>query len=160
MTGARLSAVALLSCLLSGASAGVLGQQGGATLPQAKPAAPTATSQAKPAAPALEQPADFKAFNEAAKIADPAKRAEALEKFVADYPDSVLMGSAESEIASASLRTLTAATRRYLAIQEKRQDEDQVQGDLTVSGTSMPLRVVLQAATVKITTQPSGRKTN
>src|ERR1043166_7137011 len=68
-----------------------------------KPAAPAA---AKPAAgeeakqPARETPPDQKAFNDIAKVTDPAKKIEALEKFKKDFPDSVFAQIADTQILS------------------------------------------------------------
>jgi hypothetical protein len=120
--------VAFLVVFLATASAVLLGQ-GTAAPPRAKPATPaTPTPQAKPEPPALEQPADFKAYNEAMKTTDAMKKLEALQKFVADNPDSVLVTSAESEIQFLSLRVISDATKRYLAIQEKRLKANEASG--------------------------------
>ena len=52
----------------------------------AAPPKPDAGDQAKP--PERETPPEIKAFNEANKITDPAKKIEALEKLKKDFPDS------------------------------------------------------------------------
>jgi thiol-disulfide isomerase/thioredoxin len=80
-----------LSLVLAGANA------------QDKPATPPAPAQpaaAKPAGdeakpPVRETPPDQKAFSDANKITDPAKKIEALEKFKKDFPDSPIAQSAD-----------------------------------------------------------------
>jgi thiol-disulfide isomerase/thioredoxin len=75
---------------------------------QDKPAAPAETQkpaagdQAKPAE--REMPPELKAFNEANKITDPAKKVDALEKVKKDFPDTGAAGMADSAI----LNTLTS----------------------------------------------------
>jgi thiol-disulfide isomerase/thioredoxin len=82
---------ALLSLLLAGANA------------QAPQTAPPSPAEAKPNAgdskPAVrETPPDQKAYEEASKITDPAKKIEALEKFKKDFPNGVYSSLADSAI--------------------------------------------------------------
>lgn len=63
--------------------------------------------------PALEQPADFKAYNEVLKNTERAKLVDGLVKFVAEYPDSYLVSSAESLIRSESLAIAGEFTKKY-----------------------------------------------
>ena len=74
-----------------------------------------ATAQAKPAAATPEElPPDFKAFNEAAREKDAQKRVQALEKFIAENPKSILVGTARSQIQSSVLAALKDARKKYL----------------------------------------------
>jgi hypothetical protein len=85
------------------------GQAKGDTAKQVAPA------QAKPPEIAPEDyPPDFKAFNEAAKEKDAQKRTAAYEKFVADFPDSILVSMARSEVQSSLLATVREARKKYL----------------------------------------------
>jgi hypothetical protein len=90
----RLALPALLSFFLVGANA------------QAPQTNPPADAQSKPAAdgdvkpPARETPPDQKAYDEASKITDPAKKIEALEKLKKDFPESSFTTLADSAILS------------------------------------------------------------
>jgi TfoX/Sxy family transcriptional regulator of competence genes len=79
------------------------------------------TATQKPDQPAIEQPADFKAFNEASKTSDPKKRIEAFQKFMADYPASDLVYNAGLEIRSQYLRSAADSTKQYLSEADKYQ---------------------------------------
>jgi hypothetical protein len=82
---------------------------------QAAQAKPAANAQAKPAEPTQEElPPDFKAFNDAAKEKDAQKRVQAYEKFIADYPKSMLVSMARSQIQSSVLASLKDARKKYL----------------------------------------------
>jgi tetratricopeptide (TPR) repeat protein len=86
------------------------------------PQPPAQAPQAKPPADAgqgVDQPADFKAFNEASRTAEPQKRIDALQKFVTDFPDSQLKSTATSEIRSQYLRSLGDATKKYFVEADK-----------------------------------------
>ncbi|MGE5361393.1 MAG: hypothetical protein ACM3NQ_20440 [Bacteroidales bacterium] len=92
--------------------------------PPAKPVGTTTDAAAdkpadKPETPALEQPADFKAFNEAAKTTDPVKRIEALQKFATDFPDSTLKSNAESQAKSQALTIAADLIKKYQAAVDK-----------------------------------------
>jgi hypothetical protein len=90
---------------------------------QAKPPTPpqpAAQAGAKPEQPAVEQPEDFKAFNEASKTADPKKRIEAFEKFITDWPDSMLVSMARSEISAQLMTSIQQATKSLLSEINKR----------------------------------------
>ncbi len=80
---------------------------------QAKPA------EVKPEAQQEELPADFKAFNDAGKEKDAQKRVEAYEKFIADYPKSVLVSVARSQVQSSLLAALKTAQAKYLDMIKK-----------------------------------------
>jgi hypothetical protein len=79
-----------------------------------KPDQPVAATQ-KPDQPAVEQPADFKAFNEASKTSDPKKRIEALQKFMTDFPDSMLVGLAKSQMRDQLTRSVQDGTKALLS---------------------------------------------
>jgi thiol-disulfide isomerase/thioredoxin len=78
-------------------------------------AAPPA-DQAKPApaaqAPARETPPDTKAFQEANRITEPAKKIEALEKFKKDFPNSTSLISANTNILSTMASKMPDQTAR------------------------------------------------
>lgn len=80
---------------------------------------PAADAGQKPDQQAVEQPADFKAFNAASTIADARKRVEALQEFIADFPDSQLASTAASEIRGQLLRSAAESTKQYLTEAEK-----------------------------------------
>jgi transcription termination factor NusB len=63
----------------------------------------------------VEQPEDFKAFNEASKITDPVKKSEALQKFAADYPESILAPTAGSEVFSQLFNSVRDNSRKLQA---------------------------------------------
>jgi thiol-disulfide isomerase/thioredoxin len=90
----------LTALCLSLVLAGVNGQQAPTTPPA--PAKPAAGDEAKP--PARETPPDQKAYADASKITDPAKKIEAFEKFKKDFPDSAMVQGADVSI----LNTLTS----------------------------------------------------
>jgi hypothetical protein len=83
--------------------------------PPATPSAPVQAAQAKPDQPAVEQPEDFKAFNEASKTADPQKRIDALHKFMTDWPDSMLVSMASSEISAQLTSSIQQASKSLLS---------------------------------------------
>jgi len=101
------------------------------TTPQKPPDTAAKPEQAKQTAPAQARPAeiapedyppDFKAFNEAAKEKDVQKRVQALEKFLADNPKSVLVSAARSQIQSGSLTALRDARKKYLELAKAQVD--------------------------------------
>ena len=110
---ARLAFPALF---LSLAFAGANAQE---TKPASTPAAqpkPAAGDEAKP--PARETPPDQKAFNEASKITDPAKKIEALEKLKQDFPTGMYSSMADAAILSTMTTKMPDQTAK---IREKAQ---------------------------------------
>lgn len=100
-------AVTLLFCLLSALS----NPEGSRALAQgvaAPPAPPQPVPQMAPMAP------DRKAYTDAARIADPQKKIEALEKFIADFPRSSMIGPAHQSIASALIKNTPDQTARIV----------------------------------------------
>jgi hypothetical protein len=69
-----------------------------------------ASGQTTPATP--ETPPDEKAYNEAGKIADPAKKIAALEKLKKDFPDSSYISTATSQILDTLVQKLPEQTGR------------------------------------------------
>ena len=70
----------------------------------AQPAKPAAGDAAKPAA--RETLPDQKAYTEAGKITDPEKKIAVLEKFKTDFPDSMYVSSADSQIFSTLIQKM------------------------------------------------------
>ena len=64
--------------------------------PAAQPPKPPAGDEAKP--PVREIPPDQKAYTDAGKLTDPDKKIAALEKFKADFPESLYASAADSQI--------------------------------------------------------------
>ena len=95
MTARLTFPVLFLSLVLSGAHA-----QESTNPPAAAADKPAAAEEAKPA---RETPPDQKAYNEASRTTDPAKKIEALEKFKKDFPESAFLQIADNQI----LNTLT-----------------------------------------------------
>ncbi len=100
-----------IAALLFALVASTSGQTPATTAPQ--------TATQKPDQPAVEQPADFKAFNEASKTPDPKKKIEALQKFMTDYPDSMLVTMARSQIFDQLTSSIQQATKALLSEIEK-----------------------------------------
>jgi thiol-disulfide isomerase/thioredoxin len=94
---ARVLTALYFSLALSGASAQT-------TPAAAQPAKPAAGDAAKPAA--RETPPDQKAYTEAGKITDPEKKIAVLEKFKTDFPDSMYVSSADSQIFSTLIQKM------------------------------------------------------
>src|SRR5437762_3473176 len=124
---ARLALPALcFSLVLTGANAQDTppAQTPSAAAAQPKPAAP---DQAKPAE--RETPPDQKAYTEASKITDPAKKIEVLEKLKKDFPDGMFASIADASILStlatkmpdqtAKIRQTAQAMYRAAAVKDK-----------------------------------------
>jgi thiol-disulfide isomerase/thioredoxin len=79
---------------------------------ETKPAAPPkpAADDTKPAP--REMPPDQKAFNEATRITDPAKRIEAMEKFKKDFADSAIVSTVNSAILNALATSMPDQTAK------------------------------------------------
>lgn len=93
--------------------------------PQAKtPPAPTPAPTQLPA-----MPPDRKAYTDAMRITDPEKKIEALEKFVADFSDSFMIGQVNQTILSTLVKTWPDQQDRILA-----------QANKTVLTTQDPLK--------------------
>jgi tetratricopeptide (TPR) repeat protein len=82
-------------------------------------AKPTPTpAQAAPAPPVAANrtaPADQKAYMDASRIKDPQKKIEALEKFLEQYSDSYLIGSAHLDILDALIKSQPESKDKILA---------------------------------------------
>jgi thiol-disulfide isomerase/thioredoxin len=103
---ARILTALCLSLVLSGASAQT-------TPPAPPPPKPTAGNEAKPGAPAVpEVPPGQKAYNEAAKLADPEKKIAALEKLRTDFPATRYAALADSLIFSTLIEKMPQQTDR------------------------------------------------
>lgn len=116
--------VMLLALASAGPRAqGTAGQKPPSATAKPDPAAQAAAAQAKPAEIAPEDyPPDFKAFNEAGKEKDAQKRAQAMEKFIADNPKSMLVSVAKSQIQSAVAAAFRDARKKYLDMVKTRID--------------------------------------
>src|ERR1017187_3611460 len=66
----------------------------------APPAGQSTSGTSAPAASGREMPPDTKAYQDATRITDPAKKIEALEKFKKDFPNSTSITAANVNILS------------------------------------------------------------
>ncbi len=135
---------AALRLLVAGALAASLGTA--LVVGQTKPpvAGQTATkpvdpadTQAKPAppAPARELTPEQKAFADANKIPELEKKIEALRKFQTDFPNSPMMGAADSQILSALVKAVSDAMAKVRE-QAKKVAESSAQGSARGGGAS------------------------
>jgi hypothetical protein len=111
------SALAVLALVVATAS-WPRAQEGAAQKPpDQKPAAAPAADAQKPAEPAKELPDEAKAFNAAAGEKNPLKRAELLEKFIADNPkaSSQLVNTARSQMNAAVLAAYKESRAKFVA---------------------------------------------
>ncbi len=108
--------VTLLALAWAGPRAqGTSGQKPPAANAKPEPATQAAPAPAKPAEIAPEDyPPDFKAFNEAGREKDAQKRVQAMEKFIADNPKSMLVSVAKSQVQSGVLAAFREARKKYL----------------------------------------------
>lgn len=99
--------------------------------PDQKPAAAAGTQ--KPAEPAKDLPDEAKAFNAAAGEANPLKRVEALEKFIADFPKATpqLLSMARSQITTSVLAAYKDSRAKFLAGTETEIAEAEKRADTT-----------------------------
>lgn len=104
---------------------------------QTEPASSAPAPAGQPAArPAREIAPDQKAYTDASRITDPAKKIEALEKFKKDFPESGMLGSAGQAILSTLVtkmpeqkdRIKTLARTMYSSASEK--DKGRVAGQM------------------------------
>jgi len=84
-----------------------------------KPAEAVNPFEARPAATQAEQPPDVKAYSAIAKITDPQKRLDALQKFVADFPKSSRVGMAESQILDTLIKSFPDEKEKILSLANK-----------------------------------------
>src|SRR6266404_3491798 len=103
-------AMSLLFCLLTSVPA-ARGQRVITT----PPAGPTATPAPTPPA----TPPDQKAYDEARRIKDPAKKIEALEKVTKDYPDRFVAFQARNDVLDALIKNFPDQKDRIRAAAEK-----------------------------------------
>jgi hypothetical protein len=84
-----------------------------------KPAEAGNPFEAKTAGAQPEQPPDVKAYSTIAKITDPQKRLDALQKFVADFPKSSRVGMAENQILDTLIKSFPDQEERILTQAKK-----------------------------------------
>jgi tetratricopeptide (TPR) repeat protein len=112
----------LLLVLIVVATIAAAAQQPTTSSPSQPPsnAKPTPTpTPATPAAAARVMPPDQKAYSDAARIKDPQKKIEALEKFLEQYPDTFMASSAHLEILDAIIKSQPENKDRILAQADK-----------------------------------------
>ncbi len=108
-----ISLMLLLICTVSS----ILAQQSTAPPPPQPQPRPTGAASVAPAVPAL--PPDRRAYTDALRITDPQKKLEALEKYVADFPDSVGIQQANQQILTTLIKNWPDQTDRILAHAKK-----------------------------------------
>ena len=112
----------LLLILTMAATIAVAAQQPTASSPSQTPsnAKPTPTPPTPQPAPAQRvMPPDQKAYLDAARIKDPLKKIEALEKFLEQFPDSFSVSSAHLDILDALIKSQPENKEKILAQADK-----------------------------------------
>jgi tetratricopeptide (TPR) repeat protein len=107
-----LALVSLVTLFATGTTVVSLSAQTQATQPPATPPAPQANPPATPpATPATEE---AKAYTDATRITDPAKKIEALEKFLKTYPDSPRKSTAYGALFDTYVKDLSTERAKIL----------------------------------------------
>src|SRR5215470_12715292 len=100
------------------------------TISAAKP-----TQAPSPAPAARQTPADQKAYTEAARIKDPRKKIDALEKFLDQYPESSSASSAHLDIIDALIKSRPEGIERNEYILTQADKSIQKASGASASGT-------------------------
>jgi tetratricopeptide (TPR) repeat protein len=112
--------VLLLAATLVAAAQQPTSSPAGATPPQSTSAAkPTPTPAPQPALAPRPMLPDQKAYMEAARIKDPQKKIEALEKFIDQYPESFMSSNAHLDVLDALIKSQPENKEKILAWADK-----------------------------------------